>query len=324
LWEGVVNDSGQFVAWDTLPRNAVMQNGAIPASATICVNCGDNSGYNNGNRMTVTDSSGNGMAEEGELLTYTIYVTNTSSAPMAPLMVLDTLPLHTSYVSSMDGGTYVAGSNTIVFSQANIAAGDTVSFTFTVRVANDLNAVNVIYNQATVVSNNTDTALVSATIAVYGINLPGEGASSWDSAFFDGQGNFIFNIGKLGWTNCDQTWNWGSSMTSISTTLTGYYGQLVAGGLSVQGNTVAFFCAEGENVMIALNYESTVSGNTITTPNMPIGVKGKIIAISIDGGKFAYGEADNITITQNMQVTVNLQPSTQADIQQQLETLNGY
>src|SRR5690606_335663 len=56
---------------------------------------------------SVSDASGDGKAQSGEVLTYTITVTNTGDVDLAGIPVVDLIPAHTSYVagSATAGGT---------------------------------------------------------------------------------------------------------------------------------------------------------------------------------------------------------------------------
>ncbi len=58
---------------------------------------------------TVTDASGNGIAEPGETLTYQITLTNTGSSAATGYDVTDQLDPNTSFVSATNGGAHAAG-----------------------------------------------------------------------------------------------------------------------------------------------------------------------------------------------------------------------
>ncbi|RFM26858.1 DUF7507 domain-containing protein [Deminuibacter soli] len=95
----------------------------------------------------VADASGNNLPEAGEILTYTIYVKNTGTIPIAGINIKDTIPPHTSYQS---GGTYQASDNTVNFTLSNLAAGQTQSVVFTAKLDADLTGVDSVYNHAVV------------------------------------------------------------------------------------------------------------------------------------------------------------------------------
>jgi len=58
---------------------------------------------------TVTDASGNGIAEPGETLTYQVTLTNTGASTATGYEVTDRLDPNTSFVSATDGGAHAAG-----------------------------------------------------------------------------------------------------------------------------------------------------------------------------------------------------------------------
>ncbi|WOE73879.1 OmpA family protein [Alterisphingorhabdus coralli] len=72
-----------------------------------------------------------GFAEEGEELTYTITVRNTSGINAAAALISDPVPANTSFVSASDGG---ALSNGVVTWTTDIGAGQTLTRTVTFRV----------------------------------------------------------------------------------------------------------------------------------------------------------------------------------------------
>ncbi|MDI3321454.1 DUF7507 domain-containing protein [Pinibacter soli] len=98
---------------------------------------------------SVSDASGDGKAQAGENLTYTINVKNTGDVQLDNISVSDMVPAHTSYVSA-SGGTYNSGTNTVSFNGNSLAIGATRSFTFVVKVTNDLTDISKVSNQATV------------------------------------------------------------------------------------------------------------------------------------------------------------------------------
>ncbi|RPD39472.1 gliding motility-associated C-terminal domain-containing protein [Chitinophaga barathri] len=97
--------------------------------------------------MTVADENGNGAAEENELLTYTIRVRNTGTAPIANVIVTDPVPVNTAFVNSTNGSV---NNNVVSFTDTNLGAGETRDYTFTVRANSNLQGVSGIDNTATV------------------------------------------------------------------------------------------------------------------------------------------------------------------------------
>jgi len=96
---------------------------------------------------SVSDASGDGKAQAGENLTYTINVENTGSVQLNQIAVSDIVPAHTTYVS---GGTYNSGTNTVSFNGISLGIGATASYSFVVKVTYDLTGITKVSNQATV------------------------------------------------------------------------------------------------------------------------------------------------------------------------------
>jgi gliding motility-associated-like protein/uncharacterized repeat protein (TIGR01451 family) len=125
------DDIGQFVTWKTV---------AAPQGATLL--------------------------HGGEELTYTIYVRNTGTAPIPNITISDPVPAHTSYVS---GGT-LSGTS-VHFNVAGLAAGATSSFTFKVKVDDDLTGVSGITNTASVSDGTTTKPTGGCDPALPGCNV---------------------------------------------------------------------------------------------------------------------------------------------------------
>lgn len=105
---------------------------------------------------TVADASANGKAEAGEILTYTIHVKNTSSSAISSVIVKDTVPQHTTYVTR-SGGTYNDQDKSIAFSWSDLKAGAETSVSFQVKVDDQLSHVSQIANLAFVTGDNVTT-----------------------------------------------------------------------------------------------------------------------------------------------------------------------
>lgn len=134
--------------------------------------------------------------------------------------------------------------------------------------------------------------------------------------------NFIFNLGKLGWFNCDIYWNNGVN-TTVIVNLTGTFGEL-ATYQGYSGDTYVYFCGKGDNVIAQL-YTPNGPGSVKSYDNsMPVGKIGKLIAFSIKDNKFFFASKNNVTITANLIETLDLQPSTKAAIQAEIEALDNF
>jgi uncharacterized repeat protein (TIGR01451 family) len=85
---------------------------------------------------SVVDASGNGIAEPGETLTYTITLTNQGGSAVTGYGVTDPLDANTTFVSADNGGTF--GGNTVTWSGLSVAAGATLNLTVVVTVHSPL------------------------------------------------------------------------------------------------------------------------------------------------------------------------------------------
>jgi uncharacterized repeat protein (TIGR01451 family) len=85
---------------------------------------------------SVADASGNGIAEPGETLTYTITLTNQGGSAVTGYGVTDPLDANTTFVSADNGGA-LSGS-TVTWSGLSVAAGATLNLTVVVTVHSPL------------------------------------------------------------------------------------------------------------------------------------------------------------------------------------------
>ncbi|MEX6688182.1 gliding motility-associated C-terminal domain-containing protein [Danxiaibacter flavus] len=96
----------------------------------------------------VADASGDGLAQSGEVLTYTIFIKNTGNVLINNITIRDTMPAYTSFLSG--NGLFDSASKSITFTGVHLGVGRDTSFTFTVRVADDLTGARIISNVARV------------------------------------------------------------------------------------------------------------------------------------------------------------------------------
>ncbi len=136
------------------------------------------------------------------------------------------------------------------------------------------------------------------------------------------EGNFTFNMGELGWINCDVFYAYTNPKTTIRVNVANNPGAM-AGFMALSGETFVFFCAKGSNVVAQIY---TPDGpNTVKSyaQMMPVGVEGKYISFSIKEGKFYYAEQET-TITDLQQITLTLVETTEQQIQQAINSLDQY
>lgn len=134
--------------------------------------------------------------------------------------------------------------------------------------------------------------------------------------------SFEFSFGKLGWCNCDLPWGSGKELTTVTVELTGNVGKF-ASYFALDGDTFVLFCGKGYPVLAQLY--TKVNETTVKSydNSMPIGVQGKMIAFSIQEGKFSFASKD-ITIEKDMKLTLDLKEVSKAELTKQIEALDSY
>jgi hypothetical protein len=135
-------------------------------------------------------------------------------------------------------------------------------------------------------------------------------------------GAFAFEMGNLGWINCDVFYSNTNPKTTVTVTLVNNPGQM-ASFRAFSGETFVFFCAKGSNVAAQL-YTPDGPNKVKSYDNMmPIGVQGKYLSFSIKDGKYYYAELET-TITSGQNITLTLVETTEALVQAAITSLDGY
>jgi hypothetical protein len=143
-----------------------------------------------------------------------------------------------------------------------------------------------------------------------------------------GSVTFIFNLGKLGWYNCDIYWEFPNGQTTVYVKITGFAGS-IASYQGYSGEIFVFFCGKGDKVISQL-YSPYYDGSNVLqgaqsyVNSMPLGKIGKLIAFAIKEGEFYFAAQDNVTITANMELTLNLQATTEETIQAEFNKLDNF
>lgn len=132
--------------------------------------------------------------------------------------------------------------------------------------------------------------------------------------------NFIF--GKLGWCNCDVIWGEDDELTTVTVALTGKVGTL-ASFMAADGDTYVFFCSKTIPVLAQLY--TKVNNTTVKSydDSMPVGASGKMFAFSIRKGAISFASQD-ITITKDMQLTLDLKEISQESLDKNIKELDTY
>lgn len=164
------------------------------------------------------------------------------------------------------------------------------------------------------VGNADQMAWQTPALAANGVILKRE--SSPLSGFYN------FDMGNLGWSNCDVFFQYTNPKTTARVTLINNPGNF-ATMRGLTGETFVFFCAKGSNVVA--QYYNVDGPNTVKSyDNMiPMGVDGKYISFSIKDGKY-YLAMQETTITANQTITLTLVETTEAQVQAAITSLNNY
>ena len=135
-------------------------------------------------------------------------------------------------------------------------------------------------------------------------------------------GFYNFEMGNLGWINCDVFYANTNPKTTTTVTIANNPGSF-ASFMGMAGETFVFFCAKGSNVVAQLYNDNGPNSVRSYTDMMPIGIEGKYISFSIKDGRY-YLATQETTITANQNITLTLAETTEADIQQTIDALNNY
>src|SRR5690606_7166879 len=103
----------------------------------------------------VSDASGDGKAQSGEVLTYTITVTNTGDVDLAGIPVVDLIPAHTSDVAGGAAGGAVPNSEGVLEWFVDVPFAGAVSVVSQLAAVPNLTGTDKIENIATVGGEDT-------------------------------------------------------------------------------------------------------------------------------------------------------------------------
>lgn len=131
---------------------------------------------------------------------------------------------------------------------------------------------------------------------------------------------FVFDFGQLGWVNCDIFYNSSAPKTTVRVTVLNNPGAM-ATFRGFTGETFVFFCANGDNVVAQIYSPDGANKVKSYDNSMPIGSQGKLISFSIKNGKYYFAKKD-ITITADMNESLNLVETTQAAVQAEITALD--
>ncbi len=144
----------------TLPTGISLVNRAVAGSDTTDPNPDNNTALADTEvlataNLLVSKTSAPDPVNAGELLTYTVMVTNTGPAQATDVRIVDTIPAQMTFLSATasNGGICNAG---VLCLLGSLGLNETVTVTILVRVDGDLRAGTIINNKATVFSEQLD------------------------------------------------------------------------------------------------------------------------------------------------------------------------
>jgi len=104
--------------------------------------------------ITITDANGNGFANAGEVLTYSVTLTNQSTLPATGIVFTNPIPANTNTLNITAIPTAAVNASTVdtvVINNINMAAGSSVNIVFSITVINPLDfGITQISTQGTV------------------------------------------------------------------------------------------------------------------------------------------------------------------------------
>ncbi|MEM3618674.1 MAG: hypothetical protein QXK47_06365 [Candidatus Bathyarchaeia archaeon] len=147
--------------WDPSTRTKIQDTGPIGNPAGICIPRTEVA-YNP-LCLSKDDGLGDGGVNPGESITYTITYDNTKNAyDVHNVILIDNLPLETTFVSASGGGIYDPTTHTVTWNIGILAAGSgPYTETLTVTVKSDVIPGSTIINYATIDSSETPPTTVT-------------------------------------------------------------------------------------------------------------------------------------------------------------------
>jgi uncharacterized repeat protein (TIGR01451 family) len=158
-------------AASSLGNGTTLTDTASVSSATFDPNLANNTSSFTSNVVTSADlavtKTGPATASEGDVLTYTISVTNNGPADAQAVMLTDSLPANETLISANVGGvTGTLSGSTITFSLGTVAAGATRTGTVVVQATEDGSTTDTASVTSPTPDSNLSNNTVSATTVV--------------------------------------------------------------------------------------------------------------------------------------------------------------
>jgi uncharacterized repeat protein (TIGR01451 family)/fimbrial isopeptide formation D2 family protein len=178
--QGVV-DSDQTVPTPT-DADGDPSNGAQPTTTPVGGTSGDGSLRAEKRVALLTDTAPTGVVSGGDVLRYTIVLSNTGATALAGLTLSDPVPAGLSYVAGSANPTATLAGATLTWSNLSVPAGGSLTLRFDVTVDPFTEAERVFNNQGTVSSPQI------GSVSTDGNGDPGDGAQPTVIAAANGNG----------------------------------------------------------------------------------------------------------------------------------------
>ena len=134
----------------------------------------------------ITKSSDRSVATIGDIVTYTINATNTNNETLTGAVVTDILDARLDYVNAQatrGSVGYDASTRTVRVDVGDMAAGETIAITLSVRINNQAQAPDRIDNVADIIASNTAGAQSTpASVQLIPNQIPTTGYYGTDAA----------------------------------------------------------------------------------------------------------------------------------------------
>jgi uncharacterized repeat protein (TIGR01451 family) len=129
----------------------------IKLSSGVTVNVGQQLAVSAGKEVSAT------VAAPGDTLTFTISYGNTANVDVTGVVITDVVDTDLTNISPLKGGSYDSGTRTITWYIGNVTVNASGTVSFTADIVSPLDDGTIIYNTATIDSDQTEPADTNAT-----------------------------------------------------------------------------------------------------------------------------------------------------------------